>query len=107
MSLPPPFYLSWILIWKYAYCPKAFLLPTYSDGVDNEADSVSIPLAGVPESFALGFLGMRVGEVRTLYIHPSETDGISALFSAQPFPPQTVIIFDIKLISISRTKVST
>ena len=82
-------------------CPKAFLLPTFSDGFEKEADSVAIPLPGVPPSLVQGFLGMRVGEVRTIYIHPRETDGVSALFSAQPFPPQSVIIFDAKLLSIS------
>lgn len=79
---------------------RAFLVPTFSDGLDKEADSVSIPLAGVPDNLSSGITGMRTGEVRTLYIHPNGTDGVSALFSAQPFPPQSVLVFDIKLLSI-------
>lgn len=80
---------------------RAFLVSTYSDGVENEADSVSIPLPGIPESLSCGIVGMRVGEVRTLYIHPNSTDGVSALFSAQPFPPQSLLIFDVKLLAIT------
>jgi FKBP-type peptidyl-prolyl cis-trans isomerase len=85
---------------------RAFLVPTFSDGLDKEADSVSIPLAGVHESLSCGIIGMRPGEVRTIYIHPSGTDGVSALFSAQPFPPQSVIAFDIKLLSVAPTEMA-
>jgi FKBP-type peptidyl-prolyl cis-trans isomerase len=83
---------------------RAFLVPTFSDGLDREADSVSIPLAGVPEPLSVGIVGMRAGEVRTVYIHPKATDGVSALFSAQPFPPQSLLIFDVKLLSLSPTE---
>lgn len=83
---------------------RAFLVPTFSEGLDKEADSVSIPLPGIPESLSSGIVGMRVGEVRTVYIHPSSTDGVSALFSAQPFPPQSVLVFDIKLLSVTESE---
>jgi hypothetical protein len=80
---------------------RSFLVPTFSDGVDCEADAISIPLAGVPEALSVGIIGMRPGEVRTVFIHPEANDGISALFSAQPFPPQSTLIFDFKLLSTS------
>lgn len=79
---------------------RSFLVPTFSKGNDQEADSVSIPLAGVPDGLAAGIVGMREGEVRVIYVHPKVTDGVSALFSAQPFPLQSAIIFEVKLLSV-------
>jgi peptidylprolyl isomerase len=83
---------------------RSFLVPTYSDGIDREADTISIPLPGVPEGLSLGVVGMRPGEVRTVYIHPDASDGIAALFSAQPFPPQSVLIFDFKFVGIEQIR---
>jgi FKBP-type peptidyl-prolyl cis-trans isomerase len=78
---------------------RSFMVPTYSDGPHKEPDSVVIPLSDMPENLALGVVGMREGEVRTIYIHPDASEGIASLFSAQPFPPQSVMIFDFKLMS--------
>jgi hypothetical protein len=79
---------------------RAFLVPSFSDGVEKPADTVSIPLSAVPKNLAAGIIGMRENEVRTIYIHPRAAEGISALFSAQPFPPNSAVIFDVLLSKI-------
>jgi peptidylprolyl isomerase len=83
---------------------RAFLVPTFSDGAGMPADTVAIPLNGVPKGLSAGIIGMREGEVRTIYIHPKAADGVSALFTAQPFPPNSAIIFDALMCKIGAPK---
>lgn len=80
---------------------RSFVLPTHTDGFDMPADTVRVALQQLPGALRSGVLGMRVGQCRTLFLHPYAAVEVLDLFGGRDkFPPNVALVFDIFLHAI-------
>lgn len=64
-------------------------------------EPILLPLTKVIPGFSQGMQGMKEGEVRVLYIHPDLAYG-----TAGQLPPNSLLIFEVKLIEANDDNVS-
>lgn len=66
-------------------------------GSSAETDEpITLPLDQTIPGFSTGLLGMKIGEIRTLFIHPDLGYGTSG-----QLPPNKLLIFDVEIVSLS------
>lgn len=68
---------------------------------DDSGESVhplTLALDTAPPALAKGITGMREGETRLLYVHPSACEGMAEMFG-DLLPPNALLIFDLQLLS--------
>ena len=71
------------------------------DTSEKNKEPILLPLTKVIPGFSQGMQGMREGEVRVLYIHPDLAYGTTG-----QLPPNSLLIFEVKLIEASDDNVS-
>jgi len=76
-----------------------YTYPSADESGEN-VHPLTLPLPGAPPALTAGLLGMREGEERTLYVHPSASEGMADMFG-DLLPPNALLIFDLELVSAS------
>lgn len=76
-----------------------YTYPSADESGDN-VHPLTLPLNGAPPALTAGLLGMHEGEERTLYVHPSASEGMADMFG-DLLPPNALLIFDLELVSAS------
>ncbi|AAC68143.1 FKBP-type peptidyl-prolyl cis-trans isomerase [Chlamydia trachomatis] len=71
------------------------------DSSEKNKEPILLPLTKVIPGFSQGMQGMKEGEVRVLYIHPDLAYG-----TAGQLPPNSLLIFEVKLIEANDDNVS-
>jgi peptidylprolyl isomerase len=64
----------------------------------NNADEIPIVLEETIPGFRLGLIGMKEGEVRTLYVHPELGYGLKGQLS-----PNALLIFEVEVLRADST----
>lgn len=68
---------------------------------DDSGESVhplTLALDSAPRALSKGITGMREGETRLLYVHPTACEGMAEMFG-DLLPPNALLIFDLQLLS--------
>lgn len=76
-----------------------YTYPSADESGEN-VHPLTLPLAGAPPALTAGLIGMHEGEERTLYVHPSASEGMADMFG-DLLPPNALLIFDLELVSAS------
>eukprot|EP00183_Erythrolobus_madagascarensis_P002376 CAMPEP_0185849882 /NCGR_PEP_ID=MMETSP1354-20130828/4228_1 /TAXON_ID=708628 /ORGANISM="Erythrolobus madagascarensis, Strain CCMP3276" /LENGTH=527 /DNA_ID=CAMNT_0028550485 /DNA_START=33 /DNA_END=1616 /DNA_ORIENTATION=- len=77
---------------------RTFFTCPAADDEGQMVHPLTLDLRAAPPALADGIVGMREGEERTLYVHPSFCDGMTDLFG-EMLPPNALLIFEVELVS--------
>lgn len=72
-------------------CPAA-------DETGESVHPLTLDLESAPRALAKGIVGMREGETRVLYVHPTACEGMAEMFG-DLLPANSLLIFDTNLVS--------
>mmetsp|Transcript_18492 Transcript_18492/g.74308 ORF Transcript_18492/g.74308 Transcript_18492/m.74308 type:complete len:236 (+) Transcript_18492:764-1471(+) len=79
---------------------RTFFTCPAADRTGETVHPLSLPLETAPSALAEGIVGMKTGESRTLYVHPSASHDMTEMFG-ELLPPNAMLAFDIELVSCS------
>ncbi|KAA8495031.1 Peptidyl-prolyl cis-trans isomerase Mip [Porphyridium purpureum] len=77
---------------------RVFFTCPAAENDSNMVQVLTLPLDSAPAALKTGIVGMREGEEKILYVHPSACEGMTDMFG-EMLPPNALLIFEVEIVS--------